>query len=283
MRRAARPRALFAATLVLAGLLLAAGCVRVPYSGRPQQRALPESLVRAVGRTAADGILEAPDSLPEADRDRRERELLREVGNRLAATARFRRRDWTFHLVDRDTAHAWALPGGTVAIHTGLLPAARSEAGLAWVLAHAMGHLLAHHLDERLAPQLAVLGGPAGLRRYAASPDAVSSEQRAILHAVLATGTGEGPVLPFSVRQEVEADIIGLMTLAAAGYPPEAAPAFLERLPTPPETENPPPWSCIHPSDPARQAALAEWMPRARRRHRRHALPADTRAPRWEP
>ena len=148
-------------------------------------------------------------------------EMVKRVGSRIAAVSGRTEYQWEYRLIQNDkTANAFALPGGKVAVYTGMLPVTRDENGLAAVLGHEIGHVVARHGGERVSQQLLV---NVGLESTMA---ALSRGNPATVQAVgslLGAGAAVGVLLPWSRQQESEADHLGLILMAKAGYDPHAA------------------------------------------------------------
>jgi predicted Zn-dependent protease len=256
----------------------ALACTKVPVLGRRQLNLIPDAVMLPLGASAYQSTLAGLKVLERGEQN----ETLQGVGERLAAVAGSQRYDWEFALVnDDETANAWALPGGKVAVYTGLLPICENEAGLAFITAHELGHVVARHGSERLSQQLAVLGGLAGLYLYMDDRDQLSRDQQAIVLAAAGAGAELGLVLPFSRKHEREADIIGMMYMAGAGYPPKQAVEIWERMDAAGSGSSLPAFLSTHPSHGDRQDNLREWLPRARRRYERNALDRDTTETLW--
>ena len=159
----------------------------------------------------------------------REVEAVREIGRRIALAARdvdpgF---DWEFNVIQSDQANAFALPGGKVAVYTGILPVAENVDGLAVIMGHEIAHAIARHGAERMAHQKLVQIG--SVAATFAIGDMDISTQRAVMGA-LGVGAQYGVLLPFSRKHESEADYIGLMFAARACFDPREAPALWERM-----------------------------------------------------
>jgi len=134
---------------------------------------------------------------------------------------------WQFRLVQSPQVNAFCLPGGKVVVYTGILPVAENEAGLATVLGHEISHALARHSAERMAQEKLVRLGESAV---ASSIGDLSPDSQRQVMAVLGAGSNVGILLPFSRRHESEADHIGLILMAAAGYDPAEATRFWERM-----------------------------------------------------
>jgi predicted Zn-dependent protease len=263
---------------LILGTHLFLSCTKVPVTGRRQLNLIPDAVMLPLGASAYDSTLAGLKVLERGEKH----DALQEVGERLAGKLGSQRFDWEFALIrDADTVNAWALPGGKVALYTGILPVCESEAGLAFIVGHELGHVVARHGSERLSQQLAVLGGLAGLYLYLDNETELSEEQRTIILSAVGLGSEVGVVLPFSRKHEREADIIGMMTMAGAGYPPEEAIAIWDRLERAEGATSLPTFLSTHPSYDDRQESLAEWLPQAKRRYDRNALPRDTTVALW--
>ncbi len=255
-----------------------AACSKVPYTGRRQFNLLPDDLMVGIGKMSYVSSLDG-ETLEKGTDDTR---TVKQVGQAIA-TASGEDYDWEFKLIDDDdTINAWCLPGGKVAVYSGLLPVVEHEAGLSFVLGHEVGHALAHHGAERLSQQAAALGGLAGLWLYLDRKTELSGEQQAILLAALGVGTRVGVLLPFSRTHEKEADVIGLLTMAGAGYPPEQSLGVWTRMADASESSVPT-FLSTHPSSEQRQANLNDWMDQAKKRYERNKqkVGGDTTTPRW--
>jgi predicted Zn-dependent protease len=209
----------------LAGGLFFISCTTAPVTGRRQL-----SLVDA-GQETQLGISEF-DKLKEStpiSKDPAANALVQKVGRRIAAAADkdLPNAQWEFVVFESKEANAFCLPGGKVGVYTGILPITKDEAGLATVLGHEVAHAAAHHGAERMSDQMAAqLGGQAlGVGLSTADPRVQS-----LVSLAYPTVAQVGVLLPFSRKQESEADHIGLIYMARAGYDPHAAVEFWERF-----------------------------------------------------
>lgn len=262
-------------TLVLSTALVA--CAKVPITGRRQFNLLPESLMNSIGASTYTSML-ADETLSTGNDNAK---TLQNVGSAIAR-ASGEDYDWEFRLIqDNDTINAWALPGGKSAVYTGLLPVVENEAGLAFVVGHEVGHATAHHSAERLSQQLAVLGGLAGLYLYLDKKSELNDDQKALVVAALGLGAEVGIILPFSRQHEEEADIIGMMYMAKAGYPPDEADEVWDRMEAATGGSSIPQFLSTHPSNENRKANLKEWKAEARKKYQRNKLDRDTLKTLW--
>ena len=166
---------------------------------------------------------------------------------------------WEFNLVESDQANAWAMPGGKVVVYSGLLNVTQVETGLAVVMGHEIAHAIAEHGNERMSQQLLQQAGAIGLM-IAMKDEPVQTQ--AIWLGVYGIGTTVGIMLPYSRTHESEADHLGLIFMSMAGYDPQIAPEFWERMAAGKEGE-PPEFLSTHPSDQTRIDDLNSWMPEA--------------------
>ena len=211
--------------LLVAGLLVLGGCYTVPETGRSSLVLIDFPTEIRMGLAAFQQVKKerAVSNDPEANA------MVERVGRRIAAVADrdIPRADWEFVTFDDDTPNAFALPGGKVGVHTGILPIAQDDAGLATVISHEIAHVVARHGAERISEGLVL--GVAGTALGAAI---ASQEDRYRQMAMIAFGVGStlGISLPHSRRAELEADHIGLTYMAKAGYDPRSAVGFWERM-----------------------------------------------------
>jgi predicted Zn-dependent protease len=167
---------------------------------------------------------------------------------------------WRVSLVKKKEANAFCLPGGKIVVYTGILPLTENDAGLATVLGHEVAHATAEHVAERIEHE--------HLTEVAATiiagGTAFTPGQFVRIQALLGIGAG----LPFSRAQESEADHIGLIYMARAGYDPRQALAFWKRMTRAMKGQGPPEWLSDHPSDAHRVDRIRGWMPEALRAYR---------------
>ncbi len=167
---------------------------------------------------------------------------------------------WEFNLVESKEVNAWCMPGGKIAVYTGLLPVTQDKHGLAVVLGHEIAHALAEHGKERFNQQLLAEGGALTLQLFMAQKPQIT---RDIYLQAFGAATELGVLLPFSRKQELEADKLGLMFAARAGYNPTSAIALWERMGKLSEGAKPPEFASTHPSEASRIEALKKMMPEA--------------------
>lgn len=260
-----------------AAILVAVGCQKVPYTGRAQYNLVPDSLMRGVGKSSYNSMLSGVSVKKKGE----DHDTLQKVGERISKVADQPKFDWEFSLIDDDeTVNAWCLPGGYIAFYTAILPVLENEAGMAFVMGHEVAHATAHHGAERMSQQLTLIGGLVGLEIFMANETQLEPEKRALILGALGIGVELGVLLPFSRTHESEADVIGMMYAAEAGYPPQESIQLWDRM----EAASPgsmPTFLSTHPSHDQRKANLREWMPQADKKFQRHKLSYDTQKVIW--
>jgi len=168
--------------------------------------------------------------------------------------------EWEFNLVEDDQVNAWCMPGGKVVVYTGILPVTQDETGLAVVMGHEIAHAIAEHGNERMSQQLLQQVGAVGLM-VAMQDEPVQTQ--ALWLTVYGVGTTVGIMLPYSRTHESEADHLGLIFMAMAGYDPHAAPEFWKRMSEGKQGGSPPEFLSTHPSDQTRIEDITSWIPEA--------------------
>lgn len=249
--------------VVLAG---AVACTTVPYTQRSQMLFTSEAQEMALGAEAYQHVLAEEKVVTDA----RIIAPVREVGQQIAAAANKPEYAWEFNVIDEpNVANAAVLPGGKVIVYSGLFPVARDTGGLAAVLAHEVAHAIARHGGERMSQGtlLQALGFGLSVAFDGASPQT----QQAVL-AAFGLGSQVGVVLPFGRAQESEADQIGMILMAQAGYDPVAALELWQRMEAQAGAGSAPPeWLSTHPSHTTRQENIRKWLPEARSHFRADA------------
>lgn len=252
-----RPLASFRMLIVagIAALSVAiAACSSAPVTGRQQLMLVSESQAQEMGSQAYKEAL----GKSKLSQDPKYLDQVKRVGQRVARAAEKPDYQWEFNVIDEPkTINAWALPGGKVAVYTGLLNLKLSDAELGAVMGHEVAHALAQHSRERMSQALTQQIGLAAL-------GATGKLGPGGMQAVnLALGVGLG--LPFSRKQESEADFIGLDVMAKAGLDPRAAISLWQKMSAASDGKNPPEFLSTHPSSEHRirdiEAALPKFMP----------------------
>lgn len=265
--------------LAFIGVLASAiGCTRAPITNRYQLNAIPDPLMSDLGTSAYREML----SGERIDKDSSDAATLKRVGKRISRIARKPNYRWRYSLIKNDeTLNAWCLPGGKIAFYTGILPVLKNEAGMGFVMGHEVGHAMAHHSAERLTQQATVLGGMTALYLYMDKHSEMPSGTKNMLLAALGLGLEVGIMLPFSRKHEKEADIIGMMYMARAGYPPQEGINVWTRMRKEAGKSALPGFLSTHPSHNQRKRNLREWLPSANKRYQRNKTERDTLVKMW--
>src|SRR5438874_9443958 len=243
-----------------------AGCATNPYTHRQQLELVSVSQEKAMGVQAYTQVLNDPKI--QISHDPREVAPVKRVAARIIEAAKVslyaetaKQFEWEVTVIKDDkTMNAFALPGGKIAVYTGIFPVAKNEAGLAAILGHEVTHALARHGAERMSQGLL-----AQIGLEAASIALGSGTNPAVAQATMAAlglGVNVGVLLPFSRAHESEADHIGLLLAAQAGYDPHEAIHVWERMEQVSKGQ-PPEFLSTHPGHGTRIKQLEEWMPEA--------------------
>ena len=252
---------------VVLGMVFLTGCETNPYTGRSQILMVSADQMNQMGATQYTQVLNDPKVV--VSKDPRETEPVQRVAQRIIEAAKRSKYaeaaqsfDWEVTVIkDDNTKNAWALPGGKIAVYTGIFPMAKDEAGLAAIMGHVVIHALAQHGGERMSHGtiaqagltisnigLAILGVDPGLNQLAMQ--------------ALGVGAQGLVLLPFSRKHESEADYVGVLLAADAGYDPQEAIHIWERMAAA-SNGAPPEFMSTHPSHETRITDLKGWMPEA--------------------
>ena len=244
------------------------GCVeRVPITGRKQLSLVDEKELVGMSLTEYDKFLKEHKRLDPGD----PRELLiQKVGvkirdaivqymNEHKLAKRIEGYQWEFHGVDENVVNAWCMPGGKVVVYSGLLPVTQDEGSLAIVMGHEIGHAIARHGNERMSQMLVAQGLGAGI---AIAMSTKPAQTRDLFMQAYNVGAGLS-LLSYSRNQESEADKLGLVFAAMAGYDPHIAVDFWKRMAEQGKGQKPPELLSTHPSDERRIKDIEAFLPEA--------------------
>lgn len=256
----------FALFVTLMGLF-AWSCSTVPITGRQQLSLVPDDQIIAMAAAQYDTVL----MMSKLSTNKEQTAMIKRCGVRIqkAVESYFHSQnqmgqlagyEWEFNLIESDEANAWCMPGGKVAFYTGLLPVCKDEAGVAVVMGHEIAHAIAKHGNERMSQGLLAQYGSVALDAAMANN---SEGTRQLAMTAFGVGAQFGALLPFSRKQETEADHLGLIFMAMAGYDPRTAVPFWERMAASSKGGKPPEFMSTHPSDESRIAELKRLMPEA--------------------
>jgi predicted Zn-dependent protease len=249
-----------ASAAVLGAVLLS--CQTEPVTGRRQLSLVPEGQMLQMGAQAYQEVLSQSTLV----RSGPQFEQVVRVGKNIADVADQPDFQWEFNLIQDDRqANAFALPGGKIAVYTGILPITKTDAGLAVVLAHEVGHAIANHSGERMSHSVVAELGLGVVDQFLTGSTSPGSHR--LIMGALGLGTQVGVLLPYSRQQESAADRIGLELMAKAGYPPTEAVAFWQRMEAHAGGAAPPEFLSTHPSHETRIRDLARWAPEVAERY----------------
>lgn len=253
--------------LLLSVAFILSQCSSVPLTGRKQFNLLSDSEMHAMSFQQYDQVIAESQLSNNASQTA----MIERVGVRISTAVESYLKDegmedvvdgfeWEFKLIDSDQLNAWCMPGGKVAFYTGILGVCQDDAGVAVVMGHEVAHAIARHGSERMSQGLATQFGGQALSVALANEPALTQQL-----ALTAFGLGAqfGAMLPFSRLHETEADELGLYFMAMAGYNPEEAPKFWERMNAQGGAQ-PPEFLSTHPNHETRISDLNGWMPKAK-------------------
>lgn len=253
--------------IVLSLAVLVAACAKVPLTGRRQVNLLPESELIGMSLTEYKDFLSKNPPTASSNNDAA---MVKHVGSKIESavtkymaknklSSRLAGYKWEYNLVNDPTVNAWCMPGGKVVVYAGLLGVTQNETALAIVMGHEIAHAVARHGNERMSQGMVTqLGGMA----LNVALQTKSAQTQTIFNTAYGVGTQLAVMLPYSRLHESEADKLGLIFAAMAGYDPQEAPKFWKRMssqggPKPPQILS------THPSDSKRVKDLEAFMPEA--------------------
>jgi predicted Zn-dependent protease len=249
------------------GFLLLFACATVPLTERRTLRLIPDSEMLPLSFQQYSEVLKQSKLSNDPSRVR----LVRQVGEKIARSSEEFMKEsgmaseiasykWEFNVIEDDkTVNAWCMPGGKVAVYTGILPVTQDEKGLAVVMGHEIAHAIAKHGNERMSEGLLVQFGGATLSAALSSQPAQTSQ---LFMGAYGVASNVGFMLPYSRVQESEADRIGLVLMAKAGYDPRVAIPFWERM-NKEGGSRPPEFLSTHPAPETRIKDIQSLIPEA--------------------
>jgi predicted Zn-dependent protease len=251
---------------LLSAILIVQACSTVPLIGRKQVSLLPESNMVEMSLTSYSQFLQAN----KLSTNKSQTDMVKRVGAKMSVAVEKYLNDngfadriadfkWDFNLVENSETNAWCMPGGKVVFYTGILPLTKNDAGIAVVMSHEIAHAVARHGNERMSQQLLVqYGGVALSELIKTKPE----QTQALFQSAYGLGTQYGVMLPYSRQHEYEADKMGLIFMAIAGYNPNEAIGFWERMAAN-STGTIPEFLSTHPIEQNRIAAIKAFIPEA--------------------
>jgi predicted Zn-dependent protease len=253
-------------------LIVMTSCTTVPITGRSQLNLIPGSSMLSMSLQQYDTFLKEnklSTNKMQADMVKRVGVRIKDAVERYFAAAGMSSRlagyEWEFNLMEGKEVNAWCMPGGKVVVYTGILPVTQGEGGLAVVMGHEIAHAVAEHGNERMSHGLmAQFGGMALTEALSTKPAATQQ----LWMAVYGVGAKYGAIMPYSRLQESEADRLGLIFMAMAGYDPNEAISFWQRMSAQKGGQTPPVFMSTHPSDSARIDNIRRLIPEAMRSYK---------------
>ncbi|HKK67575.1 MAG TPA: M48 family metallopeptidase [Bacteroidales bacterium] len=247
------------------GLFLIA-CSTVPLINRRQVLLVPQNSLLSMSYSNYNTFLDTN----KVSRDKMEVQRIKQIGQNISGSVdgflkekglenRLDQFSWEFNLVENDVPNAWCMPGGKVVFYSGILPLCENDDGIAVVMGHEIAHAVARHGNERMSQQLMVQAGGIAVSEFLKTKP---EQTQNIFLSAYAIGSQVGMLLPYSRKHEYEADKLGLIFMAKAGYNPQEAVNFWERMmkhggPKPPE------FLSTHPADAKRIAEMKKNLPEA--------------------
>lgn len=253
--------------VLLVCLVSLTACSTVPITGRSQLNLIPGSSMMSMSLQQYDQFIKEH----KVSTNQEQTQMVKRVGGKIqnaveryfaekGQSQRLADYKWEFNLVEDKQVNAWCMPGGKVVVYTGLLPVAKNETGLAVVLGHEIAHAIAEHGNERMSQGLlAQMGGVALSTALSTKP----AQTQQLWMAAYGAGAQYGAILPYGRLQESEADQLGLIFMAMAGYDPNEAVTFWERMAAQKGGQAPPEFLSTHPSDATRIANIKKLIPKA--------------------
>jgi predicted Zn-dependent protease len=262
-----RQTLLISCVLLLSALFLS--CTSVPVTGRRQLNIIPGGTMLSMSAQQYSEFLKT--NKPATNQTHVQQ--VQRIGKRIqgAVEQYFRQNNlsqqlngyqWEFNVVESKEVNAWCMPGGKVVVYTGILPVTKTDDGLAVVMGHEIAHAVAEHGSERMSQQLLTQFGGMALEKVLESKP---QETQQLWMTAFGAGAQFGVLLPFSRQQESEADRLGLVFMAMAGYQPASAVDFWQRMAAQKGGSAPPEFMSTHPSDETRIAQIKESLPEALR------------------
>jgi predicted Zn-dependent protease len=253
--------------------LLTFDCATVPVTGRKQLSLVSNSEIMPMSFQSYQAVLDSS----RLSSNKEQADMVKSVGVKIQKAVEeymaqnnwsdhLNGYEWEFNLIDEDIVNAWCMPGGKVAFYTGIMPVCQDETGVAVVMGHEVAHAVANHGAERMSQGLVQqMGGVALDVALSDKP----GETRQLFGTAYGLASNVGAMLPFSRLHESEADKMGLIFMAMAGYDPREAPKFWERMAAKSGGGAPPEFLSTHPSHSTRINDLNAQIPEAMKHYKK--------------
>jgi len=249
-------------------------CAKNPVTGRSQAHLVSEAELQTLAAQQYQQFLSTNRVV--SSTSNRDADMVKRVGqrvtrsvedyfNKLGRSQDLAGYQWEYNLVDSKDVNAWCMPGGKIVVYTGLLPVTQNEAALAAVLGHEIAHAVLLHGNERVSQGMLQQGLGSALSVALANQSATTQN---IFMAAYGVGSQVGVLLPFSRKQELEADRFGMIWMAGAGYNPQEAINLWERMESASNGSAPPEFLSTHPSEGSRIAQLKKYLPEAMKNYK---------------
>lgn len=256
---------MFRYIVLMVCLLSLSACSTVPITGRSQLNLIPGSSMLSMSLQQYDQFLKEH----KVSANQQQTQTVKRVGARIQnAVERYfaasglkdqlSNYKWEFNLVEDKQVNAWCMPGGKVVVYTGILPIAQDDAGLAVVMGHEIAHAIAEHGNERMSQGLLAQLGGVALSTALATQGAATQQ---LWMSVYGVGAQYGAIMPYGRMQESEADHLGLVFMTMAGYDPNVAITFWERMSAQKGGQAPAEFLSTHPSDATRINNIKQLIP----------------------
>ncbi|MBC7427142.1 MAG: M48 family metallopeptidase [Bacteriovorax sp.] len=242
--------------LLLVSVILSSSCTTTPVSGNKAFLLTSAATENQQGDEAYKEILKKEKEVTGSAQSK----MVEEIGRRIAAVANEPDFKWEFKTLQSDEPNAFCLPGGKVAVYTGIFKYAENEAGLATVMGHEIGHAIARHGGQRMTQQMIAAGASTAVAA-AIGLSKLDDTKKTLAMAAFGAGVTYGVILPFSRSDETEADEIGLVLMSKAGYNPNEAVAFWDRF-SKASGSAPPQFMSTHPNSENRREHLKALVPK---------------------
>jgi predicted Zn-dependent protease len=249
-------------------------CAKVPLTGRRQFVAIPVAQMVSLGNQNYEQVLQQS----KLSTNQSYIDQVKRVGAKITTAVEKYMRDnkledkikgynWEYNVIQSNEINAWCMPGGKIAFYEAIMPVCQDDNGVAVVMGHEISHAIANHGDERMSQELLVqLGGLALSEALAKKPQ----ETQQLAMAAFGLGSSVGFILPYSRTHESEADELGLYFMTMAGYDPNGAPKFWERMIASSKGQSPPEFLSTHPDPKNRIKHLQKLIPKVMKYYKKN-------------